>query len=100
MATEASTTDALLRFRNRDIGPREPEFLRATIAAGNWRTVSDLSRIVCEAWTWRQRNGGWSEFACRDLLLRLEHWGHLDLGVRRRRGPRGSGQERAAFPPN
>jgi hypothetical protein len=99
MATEITTAaGALLRFRNRDIGPRELEFLRTTIARGGWRTLTDLSRIVCEAWAWRQRNGGLSAFACRDLLLRLEQWGHLDLGVRRRRGPRGSGRKKSGIP--
>ncbi len=53
MATEITArAEALLRFRNRDIGVRELEFLRATIAAGGWRTLSELSRIVCEAWAW------------------------------------------------
>jgi len=99
MATEIiATAEALLRFRNRDIGARELEFLRATIATGGWRTLSELSRIVCEAWAWRQRNGSLSEFACRDLLLRLEQWGHIDLGVRRRRGPRGSGRKKSGIP--
>jgi hypothetical protein len=99
MATEITArAEALLRFRNRDIGVRELEFLRATIVAGGWRTLSELSRIVCEAWAWRQRNGSLSEFACRDLLLRLEQWGHLDLGVRRRRGPRGSGRKKSGIP--
>jgi hypothetical protein len=99
MATEiTATASALLRFRDRDIGPRELEFLRATIATNGWRTLSELSRIVCEAWTWRQRNGSLSEFACRDLLLRLEQWGHIDLGVRRRRGPRGNARKKSGVP--
>jgi hypothetical protein len=99
MATEIrATAGALLRFRNREIGARELEFLRATIATSGWRTLTELSRIVCEAWAWRQRNGNLSEFACRDLLLRLEQWGHLDLGVRRRRGPRGSGRKKSGIP--
>jgi hypothetical protein len=99
MATEiTATAGALLRFRNRDIGPQELEFLRATIATSGWRTLTDLSRIVWAAWAWRQRNGRLSEFACRDLLLRLAQWGHLDLGVRRRRGPRGSGRKKSGIP--
>src|SRR3989304_1860209 len=99
MATEITTAaGALLRFRNRDIGPRELEFLRTTIARGGWHTLTDLSRIVCEAWAWRQRNGGLSEFPCRHLVLRLEQWRHLDLGMRRRRGPRGSGRKKSGIP--
>jgi len=89
---------ALLRFRNREIGERELEWLRRIIAESGWRTLTELSRIVCAAWDWRQANGAPSEFACRDLLLRLEQWGHLALGVRRRRGPSGSGRKRSGIP--
>lgn len=99
MSTAArATAERLLRFRNRDIGPRELEFLRTTIAGGGWRTLNELSRLVCEAWEWRQPNGSLSAFACRDLLLRLEQWGHLALGARRRRGPWGSGQRKSGIP--
>jgi len=87
-----------VRFRNREIGAAELEWLRGTIAGSGWRTLTELSRIVCAAWDWRQANGSPSEFACRDLLLRLEQWGHLDLGVRRRRGPSGSGRKRSSIP--
>jgi hypothetical protein len=89
---------ALLRFRGREIGERELGWLRQTIAESGWRTLRELSRIVCVAWEWRQANGSPSEFACRDLLLRLEQWGHIDLGVRRRRGPSGSGRKRRGIP--
>ena len=76
-----------MRFRNREIGEREREWLRGTIIQSGWRTLKELSQIVCAAWDWRQPNDRFSEFACRDLLLRLEQWGQIDLGVRRRRGP-------------
>ena len=97
--TEAGrTAGALLRFRNREIGEQELDFLRRSIAESGWRTLNDLSQIVCAAWDWRQANGAWSGFACRDLLLRLEQWGHIDLGVRQRRGPWGSGRKRSGIP--
>jgi hypothetical protein len=88
----------LLRFRNREIGERELEWVRRIIVESGWGTLTELSQIVCAAWNWRQANGAPSEFACRDLLLRLEEWGHIDLGARRRRGPRGSGHRRKGIP--
>lgn len=76
----------LVRYRNRAIGVRELESIRATIAAGNFSGRVELSRIICGAWDWRQANGALSEYACRDLLLRLEQWGHIELPVGQRRG--------------
>ena len=99
MAAEVrEAAGALVRFRNRDIGEAELEWLRRTIAESGWRTLRELSRIVCAAWDWRQANGAPSEFACRDLLLRLEQWGHLDLGVRRRRGRADRARRRRGVP--
>ncbi len=62
----------VVRYRNRAIGVCELEFLRTTIAAGNFNGRVELSRIICRAWNWRQANGALSEYACRDLLLRLQ----------------------------
>jgi hypothetical protein len=69
----------LVRYRNRAIGTRELEFIRNTIAAGDFNGRVELSRVICRAWEWRQGNGALSEYACRDLLLRLEQWGHIEL---------------------
>jgi hypothetical protein len=79
----------LVRYRNRAIGVRELEFIRSTIAARNFSGRVELSRVICRAWEWRQANGALSEYACRDLLLRLEQWGHIELpaGLHRGRPP-------------
>jgi len=76
---------ALLRFRNQEIGERELQWLRRTITRSDWRTLKELSQIVCAAWDRRKPNGRFGEFTCRDLLLRLGQWGYIDLGARRRR---------------
>ena len=78
---------ALLRFRNQEIGERELQWLRRTITRSGWRTLKDLSQIVCAAWDRRQPNGRFGESTCRDLLLQLVQWGRVDLGARRRHGP-------------
>ena len=79
----------LVRYRNRAIGTREIEFIRSTIATGTFSGRVELSRVICRAWEWRQANGALSEYACRDLLLRLEQWGHIELpaGLHRARPP-------------
>ena len=76
----------LVRYRNRAIGARELDFIRATIAAGNFSGRVELSRIICGAWNWRQANGALSECACRDLLLRLAAGGHIEPEAGQRTG--------------
>lgn len=88
----------LVRYRNRAIGARELEFIRSTIAIGAFRGRVELSRIICQAWDWRQPNGTLSEYACRDLLLRLEQWGHLKLPAPQKRGGWARSESRADKP--
>lgn len=69
--------DVLLRYRNRAVTRADLEFLRVQCAST--ATRGDLVQAVCEAWKWRQVNGGPSAYACTDLLLRLEGRGLLKL---------------------
>jgi hypothetical protein len=78
-------TAPILRYRNRAIGAAELDFLRARIASGQDPSRRELARSICAAWDWRQPNGELSIFACLDLLLRLEQWGHLRLPPTQRR---------------
>jgi hypothetical protein len=61
----------LLRYRNREITVADLEFLRQQCAAP-WARRVDLAKAICRTWNWRQANGSFSEYACSDLLLRLE----------------------------
>jgi hypothetical protein len=55
---------------------------------------------VCQAWQWRQVNGGPSACACLDLLLRLEERGLLELPARQRqRRARGQRFTELPLPP-
>ena len=76
----------LTRYRNRDIFSADIVFLRELVAKHGKLGREELSRVVCEAWGWRQANGNWAAYACRDLLLRLEEWGFLALPPSTRRG--------------
>ena len=92
----------LVRYRNRDIGARELEFLRAAISSKQWSTLVELAEFICERWQWRQANGGLSLHGCFDLLRRLAEWGYIELprGRRQRRARRSSGKaQRAQSPP-
>jgi hypothetical protein len=48
--------------------------------ASRWR----LSKLVCEAWNWRQANGALRDMVCRGLMLTLARAGHLELPSLRR----------------
>lgn len=69
----------LVRYRNRDIRDRDLAFIRSQIELHPGMGRTALSRMLCQAWDWRGPGGKLKEYACRDLLLRLEEWGHLRL---------------------
>jgi Domain of unknown function (DUF4338) len=89
----------LLHYRARTIGPAELVFIRATIAAHAAEGRTRISQRLCAAWDWRQPNGALKEYACRDLLLRLEERGHLTLPPRRRAADGPCQQDRLVAPP-
>lgn len=72
-----------LKIRNRLIGDKEFRQIRLTIQT-HWRSGrSAISRILCQQWDWKQANGQYKEMACRELLLRLEQMGYIELPPRR-----------------
>jgi hypothetical protein len=66
-----------LRYRNRELTTADLELLKEKCASTSTR--GECVNAVCKAWQWRQVNGGWSVYACTDLLLRLEERGLLKL---------------------
>lgn len=89
MDAPGSDDAVLLRYRGREIRPLDLERIRTLIEAHGARGRSEVSRRLCEAWNWRQPDGGLKTQACRDLLLRLEARGLVELPARRATG-RGS----------
>jgi len=94
-----SSPPILLRYRARTIGPAELGVIRATIAAHAAEGRTRISQALCVAWDWRQPNGALKEYACRDLLLRLEERGYITLPPRRRAPAGPCQQDRVAPPP-
>jgi len=95
----APTPPPLFRYRARTIGPAELAFVRATIAAHAATGRTRISQVLCAAWDWRQPNGALKEYACRDLLLRLEERGYVTLPPRRRAADGPCQQDRLVAPP-
>jgi hypothetical protein len=74
----------VFRYRARQLGSEDIRFIRALISKHYQRGRSHISRALCEAWLWVQPNGKLKEYAARDLLLRLEEQGLIELPARLR----------------
>jgi hypothetical protein len=74
----------VFRYRARQLDIDDIRFIRAVVSKHYERGRSRISRALCEAWQWVQPNGKLKEYAARDLLLRLEERGFIELPPRLR----------------
>lgn len=72
----------VFRYRGRELTHNDISFIRETINKHYTKGRTPISRILCKAWHWTQANGEPKEYAARDLLLRLEEKGLVDLPPR------------------
>jgi len=81
-------------YRGRVISNEDIRFIRNLIAqhpeASRWR----LSKLLCEAWDWRQSNGALRDVLCRGLMLWLHRSGHIQLPARKRAPRKHPGRRR------
>jgi hypothetical protein len=75
---------ATLRYRGREITEGDIVFLRRLIAESPQSSRRKLSVQVCEAWNWRQANGGLRDMVCRSMMLMLHRAGRIELPPIRR----------------
>jgi hypothetical protein len=68
-----------LRYRGRDLSAADILYIRDLIAAHPGESRRALSRMICEAWQWRQLNGTLRDMVCRGMLLMLERAGQIIL---------------------
>ena len=73
------------RYRGRNITGDEIAFIRLLIASHPELSRWKLSRLLCEAWQWKQANGALRDMVCRGLLLALDRAGEIQLPPVRRR---------------
>jgi len=88
----------LFRYRARDLTAGDIAQIQTAIASHYARGRSFIARTLCERWAWRQPNGGYKEFAARDLLLRLEEAKLIELPPRQRVKSNVSKQSYAQIP--
>lgn len=88
---------AILTFRNRAITQDDIAFIRQVIVDHYAEGRTAISRLICNAWNWRQANGHPKDGVCRGLLLLLERQQLISLPprikgnnntLRHREGPR------------
>lgn len=73
---------APIHIRGREITSDVLLFIQQIIFRHWHEGRSAISRILCGQWNWRQSNGCLKDMACRDLLLRLERLGLVELPPR------------------
>lgn len=74
--------DILLTYRKKHITQDDLAFIRKVIDEHRSKGRSAISRILCEAWDWRQTNGHLKDVVCRGLLLQLERSSLISLPPR------------------
>ncbi len=72
----------VFRYRSREFTASDIAFIKETITAYSAKGRTQISQVLCRAWSWVQPNGQLKEYAARDLLLRLEEKGLIALPPR------------------
>ena len=67
------------RYRGRLVTAQDVAFIQQLIVAHPGASRRRLSQKLCEAWGWRQANGGLRDMVCRGLLLLLHRGGQIEL---------------------
>jgi hypothetical protein len=67
------------RYRGRNLSSADILYIRGLIAAHPEASRRSLSRLLCEAWEWRQPNGALRDMVCRSMLLLLDRAGQITL---------------------
>ncbi len=91
--------DVRLRYRGRDVTDSDIAFISGLITRHPGASRLRLSKLLCEAWHWRQANGELRDMVCRSLMLELHRAGFIELPpvrqvppnnvIRRRKPPAG-----------
>ena len=78
-----SAMEENIRYRGREITGEQLEFMRSLIANNPTSSRRALSKLVCEAWDWRQANGQLCDMVCRGLMLACDRAGLMKLPLQK-----------------
>jgi hypothetical protein len=76
-----------ISYRGRSVSPEEVVFIRELIARHPDSSRRHLSKLLCEAWDWRQANGALRDMVCRSLMLKLHRAGMICLPAKKHTPP-------------
>jgi hypothetical protein len=79
--------DVKLRYRGRDVTDSDITSIQGLIARHPEASRRQLSKLLCEAWDWRQANGELRDMVCRSLMLELHRAGLIVLPPVRKTPP-------------
>jgi hypothetical protein len=71
--------ERIYNIRNRRIDSSDIDTIRQFIETHFEKGRTVISKLLCEHWNWRQPNGILKDRACRELLLKLEKIGEIQL---------------------
>lgn len=84
----------LLRFRGKNLGAADVQFIRELIAQNPQLSRRRLSERLARAWNWVQPNGVLRSMVCRSLMLQLHRAGLIELPPQRMQAPNPLAQRR------
>ena len=76
-----------LKYRGREVTDSDVAFIVELISRHPGASRRALSKILCEAWDWRQANGELCDMVCRGLMLKLHRAEMIELPPVRQRPP-------------
>lgn len=90
--------ETVLTHRGRPITADHVTFIRDLITRHPGASRWALSRLLCEAWDWKQPNGALRDMVCRSMMLELHRASEIELPAPRFQ-PRNPLAQRSAPPP-
>ncbi len=70
-----------VKYQGKSVTLDDLKFINQIIVNNPNASRRQISKLICEAWDWRQANGHLKDMVCRGLLLQLERSGHVKLPV-------------------
>ena len=69
----------ITKYRGREVTQEDVVFIQALIDQNPSASRRALSKLLCEAWDWRQENGHLRDMVCRGLMLELHRSDQIKL---------------------
>lgn len=70
-------------YRGRTLSFQDIGFIQELIDQHPRASRRKLSKLLCEAWDWRQANGALRDMVCRSMMLELYRAGHIELPAKK-----------------